>query len=456
MLDTDYLVVGCGAAGMAFVDTLIAESDAQVVMVDRRHAPGGHWNEAYPFVRLHQPSAFYGVNSTPLGEDSIDRCGTNAGHLERASGPEILGYYQRVMDQRLLPSGQVRYFPLCDYLGEHRFVSRVSGKTTEVNVRKQVVDATYLQPSIPVSYAPTFELGAGARCIPINGLVDMSEQADRFVVVGAGKTAIDACLWLLENGVPPDDICWIRPRDSLLANRTYFQPGDLAFEGFSILVEAAAQAESPGDMITRLIAREQFFPVDEAIVPTMFKYATVNQAELEQLRGIRNVVRLGKVRRIERSEIVLDKGVIPTSPRYLHVHCAAPGLRLAPAVPIFDEGTITLQPIRAGLSPFAAAITAYVEATCGDRDEKNRLCPPNPYMDTPADLVRTTLIGMNADYQWSKRSDITGWLQCARLNPIRGVTQRRGEPRVQQSMARFLQNAQQAVANLRRLQAQVQ
>ena len=43
-IETDYLVVGAGAAGMAFVDTLISECDAEVVMVDRRHAPGGHWH----------------------------------------------------------------------------------------------------------------------------------------------------------------------------------------------------------------------------------------------------------------------------------------------------------------------------------------------------------------------------------------------------------------------------
>ena len=129
---------------MAFTDSLIAESDAQVIMVDRRHAPGGHWNDGYPFVRLHQPSAYYGVNSLPLGSDTIDRHGLNEGLYERASGAEICGYYDRVMQQRLLPSGRVRYFPMCDYVGEHRFVSRVSGERFEVKVRKRLVDATYL------------------------------------------------------------------------------------------------------------------------------------------------------------------------------------------------------------------------------------------------------------------------------------------------------------------------
>ena len=90
-LDADYLVVGCGAAGMAFADSLITDSKAQIIMVDRRHAPGGHWNEGYPFLRLHQPSGYYGVNSTPLGGDTIDRVGLNQGLYERASASEICG-----------------------------------------------------------------------------------------------------------------------------------------------------------------------------------------------------------------------------------------------------------------------------------------------------------------------------------------------------------------------------
>ena len=77
MIETDYLVIGAGAMGMAFTDTIVTETDASVVIVDRHAKPGGHWNDAYPFVRLHQPSAFYGVNSRPLGQDRIDTHGWN-------------------------------------------------------------------------------------------------------------------------------------------------------------------------------------------------------------------------------------------------------------------------------------------------------------------------------------------------------------------------------------------
>src|SRR5450755_1991205 len=117
-IETDYLVVGAGATGMAFADALVAESDADVVLVDRRHRPGGHWNDAYPFVRLHQPSAFYGVNSRTLGTDAIDEAGPNAGMYHRATSAEICDYFGRVLTETLLPSGRVRFFGMSDYVGD--------------------------------------------------------------------------------------------------------------------------------------------------------------------------------------------------------------------------------------------------------------------------------------------------------------------------------------------------
>src|SRR3954447_9749492 len=116
-IETDYLGVGAGAAGMAVTDSLIGDSDADAVLVDRRHRPGGHWNSAYPFVRLHQPSAFYGVNSRVLGHDAIDTIGPNAGCYERATGAEICAYLNAVLDETLLPSGRVRFYGLSDYVG---------------------------------------------------------------------------------------------------------------------------------------------------------------------------------------------------------------------------------------------------------------------------------------------------------------------------------------------------
>src|ERR1700734_32024 len=72
-METDYLVIGAGALGMGFVDTLLEHSDAEIVIVDRRHGAGGHWLDSYSFVQLHQPSMNYGVNSTPLGRGRVEK-----------------------------------------------------------------------------------------------------------------------------------------------------------------------------------------------------------------------------------------------------------------------------------------------------------------------------------------------------------------------------------------------
>jgi len=44
-------------------------------------------------------------------------------------------------------------------------------------------------------------------------------------VLGAGKTAMDACIWLLQSGTPADAITWVMPRDSWVVNRLSTQNG---------------------------------------------------------------------------------------------------------------------------------------------------------------------------------------------------------------------------------------
>jgi glycine/D-amino acid oxidase-like deaminating enzyme len=160
VLETDYLVIGAGATGMAFIDTLLDQSGHDVILLDRRHAPGGHWLDAYPFVRLHQPSAIYGVESTPLGTDRIDTSGPNVGYYERAGAAEICAYYERVLHERMLPTGRVRFLPLHEHQGQdgvaHRAVSRLTGRRRRIHVRRALVDARYLEAAFrPVARRPS-------------------------------------------------------------------------------------------------------------------------------------------------------------------------------------------------------------------------------------------------------------------------------------------------------------
>ena len=155
---TDYLVVGTGAAGMAFTDALLTHGNASVTLVDRRHAPGGHWVDAYPFIHLHQPSAFYGVASVPLGQGAVDRSGINAGFHEAAGADELRAYYARVMEQHFLPTGRVAHHPCSDHHtgsdGRHFITSRLTGTVHEVRVRRKWVDTGFLEGRIPATSPP--------------------------------------------------------------------------------------------------------------------------------------------------------------------------------------------------------------------------------------------------------------------------------------------------------------
>jgi hypothetical protein len=447
---------------MAFTDALIAASDAEVVMVDRRHRPGGHWNDAYPFVRLHGPSALYGVNSRTLGTDTIDQTGPNAGYYPRATAPEICGYFQQVLDEQLLPSGRVRFFGMSDYAsnasGEPQFVSLLTGEATTVRVRQRVVDARYLEPSIPKTHVLPFDVEPGVRLIPVNDLVTVGAPPSGFTIIGGGKTAIDACLWLLDSGVPAEAIRWIRPRDAWFTNRAFQQPLELLprlIEGVSLYLEAAADADDITDLFRRLEACGQLIRLDPDVEPTTFRCAMVGEAELARLRSIENVIRLGRVTRIEPDRIQLADGSIPTDRGQVHVDCAAPGLRNAAGRPVFADGQITLQQIRSCQPVFSAALTGYAEATRHDDTENNRICPANPYPDTALDWIRVIHASQRAEMTWLADSDVDSWMQRSRLNATFGFNNYLDDPLMKSALARLFTNVEPAIAKLAAFTAQI-
>ncbi len=452
--ETDYLVVGAGAAGMAFTDALLEHSDATVTIVDRRHAPGGHWIDAYPYVRLHQPSAFYGVDSVPLGRDARDASGTNAGYYELAGADEIRAYYDRVMHGRFLPSGRVRYFPSSEYLGEGRFVSRLVQASRAARVRRKIVDTTYLEGEIPATAAPPFEVADGVRCVPAGAIVRTAERFERFVVIGAGKTALDACVWLLEQGVPASAIRWIKPREGWWLNRRFHQPHALLpdfYRGMAIQLEAMAQATSIDDLFARLERAEFFLRVDPDVTPTMFRGAVISEGELALLRRIDDVVRLGHVRRIEHDQILLEEGRVPTNRNTLHLHCASRGLPRPALRPIFEPGRITVQPFLWSFACFQFAMLGVVEATVDADDEKNRLCPPIHYWEANADYLSAFLAALASERSRTAHPALANWAKGTRLNPLGEIGRHRDDPIVIEAREQVRRFATAAVGNLVKL-----
>jgi hypothetical protein len=456
-LEADYLVVGAGAAGMAFTDALLSHSDATVAIVDRRHAPGGHWVDAYPFVRLHQPSAFYGVDSVPLGQDAMDATGTNAGFYELAGANELRAYYERVMHRRFLPTGRVQYFPCSDYVGDHRFVSRLTGASRHVRVRRKLIDTTYVVGEIPATSPPPFPMADGVRCVTPNELARLDQPPERLVVIGGGKTALDTCVWLLEQGVPATSIRWIRPREAWWMNRRFQQPHTLLpdlLQGTAIQIDAMAQSGSMDELFARLESEGVFFRLDPEVAPTMFRGAVVSEPELRLLRQIEGVVRMGHVRRIERDAIVLDQGSVPTDARTVHVHCAARGLALRPRRPIFEPGRVTVQAFFYGFACYQFAMLGVVEAMIASDEQKNALCPPIVYWDQNEDYLSAFLATMALTTAIGAQPALAAWNKASRLNPISGVASHRDDPRVVASRERIKRSGLPAAMNLQKILAE--
>jgi hypothetical protein len=454
-LETDYLVVGAGAMGMAFTDALIDHADVHVTLVDRRHAAGGHWLDAYPFVQLHQASVFYGVASTVLGNGAVQLTGPEAGLQERARESEIRAYYDDILHRRFVGSGRVTFLGGSEYRTDgpaHLVTSRVSGETAQISVRRRVVDAAYLSPTIPATTPPPFDVADEVDVVAVNELARLPTSPSSYVIVGSGKTATDGIVWLLRNGVAPDRIVWVRPRDPWMLDRAVVQPDPVVGLGLAAdTLAAAAGAESLDDLFLRLEAAGVMLRIDPDVLPTMAKTPTLAAWELDLLRTIENVVRLGHVRRITPGEIVLAGGSVPLAPGALVVHCAASGLRYPPLVPLWGPDKIRLLTIRAGFPCFCAALAGYVEATRDDDRERNRLCPPNTLPDTLASWAWMQARGTVAARTYGAEPDIAAWANACALNPSRVLPVQRDDPAVRAAAARMSQHMERGLTRMAEL-----
>ncbi len=422
-IDVDYLIIGAGAAGIGFADVLVAETKATVAIVDRRQSPGGHWNDAYPFVHLHHPSHYYGVHSRTLGDKSVQRAGLNEGLLHMASGPELVAYYDDVMQRHLLASGRVQYFPMSDVDSSGSITSLLNGQKRQVKVGKKIVDGTMAGTTVPSTHTRPFELANDVRCIPLNELPRVkSPPVGGFCVVGSGKTGMDACTWLLEHGVAPDQIRWIMPRDAWWIDRASAQFTEEYFEAsvsnIASQMEAMGQAASVDDLLLRLEACGGLVRLDKNVTPSMFHGATVAPRELNALRSIRDIVRLGRVKRIGGSEIVLDKGTVSARADTLYVDCSAAGFAVRAVEPVFQPGRIALQMLKSFQPSFSSALIAHVETAYADDAAKNALCVAVPPPKHATDWLKMMAASMRNQNAWSNTPELMAWILNCRLDPM--------------------------------------
>ena len=418
-LQTDYLIIGAGAVGLAFADTLLDEDpDCHITILDKHAAPGGHWNDAYSFVTLHQPSATYGVNSMEMCPDVVDTHGHNKGMYPLAKHAEILAYYGKLMNERLLPSGRVAYHQLTEYRGRegnvHAARNLMSGEDIKITVRRKLVDGTWFKTSVPSTHKPGYKIADGTPFAVPGDLPmlwkDIDNLPEHFTIIGGGKTAMDTAVWLLEAGVSPDSIDWVRPRDSWMFNRKLLQPAKHAIEDlirFQIdLVECAASSENGDEMFAKLGERGTMLRIDPDVTPKMFHFAVISEAEVELLRSITSVHRGARVTAIEPGAMHFGEKKVRLAEGNLFIDCTAsavPFEQRDKGRPFFEGDTITLQLAQAPFVPYSAALAAFIEVNFETDEEKNNLVPPAPLTDTTdtypyavmANLMSTGILSNN-------------------------------------------------------------
>ena len=321
-------------------------------------------------------------------------------------------------------------------------------------MRRKVVDARYLESSIPATHVTPFQVAPGVRLVPINELPAAARSGFSYTVVGAGKTAADACVWLLDNDVQPDRIRWVRPRDMWFYHRRHFQPLNQVgaiMEGIAMDAETGAKATNIDDLFELLEASGRLTRIDPAWPATMFRGTMLSDPELAALRQIDDVVRLGRVRRIEADRIVLERGETETDSETLHVDCTALGLNDAPATPIFQPDRIVLQQVR-HLSPcFNSALLGFLEANRDDDEERNRLCPPNQFPRGGEDWPRMVSRTWRTERRWMSEPDLLEWVAESRLNLLYSLPDHAADSEVQSTVKRFLTNVGPAIEGLKQL-----
>lgn len=223
----ELVVVGAGIAGL---NALSAASEylpknARVLLVDQKDAPGGMWNIAYDYVRLHQPHPMFTVGNLKwdwrkprdylAGRDEVQH------HLSSALGPigEKVAleteFQQTVVRCVEIETGQ-------GPMAEVSFHPNGAPGNSKTVLAKRAIHASGLNYAIAQPLA--FSSKSAVSIIPqdLRSTLEMHPSAN-VIVVGGGKTGMDSVLATLAAD-PARRISLIKGRGTNFINRTKHLP----------------------------------------------------------------------------------------------------------------------------------------------------------------------------------------------------------------------------------------
>ena len=414
MITVDYIVVGAGASGIAFADTIVGNSDFSVAIVDVNSAPGGHWHSAHDYHQLDLPAARAGMNGLPFS----DLCRADPGRHDNAPAhiqtSQVLDYYDRAMTDRLLASEQVQFFSDCYHLGAGLMQAIGWHTRLRFKARRKIVDATQCWHRVRERDEPRFTHDPDVLVITPNDLSPVWSVAphlhDKYCVLGAGIVAVETVGQLLRLGVAPDQICWVKPRDSWFLNRDTFSP-----RGWLNTLQAITETPQTHRLEKSLEKAGHLVRIFPDETPTKFHADVVSPPELAPLHAVTHIVRKGRVRSISSLGMILEDGVEPMPGRNLYIDCTANRIVARPRPEVFQSSAITLQMTQMASAAFSGSLIAAIELLNRSEQEKNRLSAPLSLPERSADIPMLFAESLRNQRAWFDEPELHDWLVQNRL-----------------------------------------
>ena len=158
---------------------------------------------------------------------------------------------------------------------------------------------------------------------------------------------------------------------------------------------------------------------DPDVEPHACRAAVVSRGELDLLRQITDVVRLGHVNTIETNRMILDNGTVDADPDTLYIDCSAVGINQPPRnAAVFEPGVINLLLTRQIQPVFSASLNAFIESRFDDDDEKNSMSRVVPYPSVPLDWLLMWQATLLNAAQWTRRPEVKHWVSRSRLDAV--------------------------------------
>ena len=196
--------------------------------------------------------------------------------------------------------------------------------------------------------------------------------------------------------------------------------------------------------------------IDPEIMPTMIHGATLSVHELEALRRIKDIVRLGRVRAIEPDLLLMSGGEVPAPNGSLYIDCTASALQYSgDPGPVFTEDRIGIQMVRLYQPAFSAAMIAKIESLECSLKEKNAMARPVDMTDSVKSWVERQIAGGMNQFAWAQHPDIKPWISNCRLDAFGRAARDvdRNDPEAKAIFASIQAHMMPSMANIQKLLA---